>query len=193
MLYTIAGKLAQKTDNFAVVETSGIGFKIFVSERTLHSLPPLGVEVKFFSYLYGRENAFELYGFLSEEELVFFEMLNSVAGIGPKSALAILGVAELKDLAAAIKEGRPDLLTRASGIGRKTAERIIVELKSKVKAEKSEEAVRKMESDADIVEALVGLGYRKDQAKAALEKVGEKIVSLEERLKAALKILSARR
>jgi Holliday junction DNA helicase RuvA len=192
VIYSISGKLAAKGDHFAVVDAAGLGLKIFMNQRTLEKLPPLRSEVKFFTYLYLREDGLELYGFLMEEELKFFELLISVAGVGPKSALNILDVAELKELAAAVKESRPDLLTRASGIGRKTAERIILELKGKVQAEKSSLTVGRMETDADLVEALVGLGYRREQAKAALQMVDEKVANLEERLKAALKILSGK-
>ena len=193
MIYSISGKLAVKSEHFAVVDAAGLGLKIFTNTRTLEVLPPAGLPVKFFTHLHLREDGLELYGFLSEEEVNFFGLLISVSGIGPKSALSIMEIAELKNLAAAIKEERPDLLTRASGVGRKTAERIILELKTKVQAEKSELAVGKMETDADLVETLVGLGYRREQAKAALGKVDEKTVDLEERLKATLKILSSKR
>lgn len=192
MLYSVSGKLGLKSEHFAVVDAAGLGLKVFTNGRTLGALPATGAAVKFFCHLHMREDGLELYGFLTEEELKFFELLISVSGVGPKSALSIMEVAELKNLAAAIKEGRPDLLTRASGVGRKTAERIILELKSKVHAEKSELAVGKMEADADLVETLVGLGYRREQAKAALGKVDEKITNLEGRLKAALKVLGGR-
>ncbi len=192
MFYNVSGKLTAKMGGFAVIDAAGLGLKIFISSRTAERLPPTGSNLKLFSHLHVREDAMELYGFLSEEELRFFELLISVSGVGPKSAIAILNIAEIKDLAAAIKENRPDLLTRASGIGRKTAERIVLELKTKVKAEKSDLTVGKMESDADIVETLAGLGYKREQAKAALARIDEKIIGLEERLKAALKILGGR-
>ncbi len=193
MIYSVSGQLASKHERFVVVEMAGIGLKIFVHQRTLISLPPIGGAVKFFTHLNVREDLLDLYGFLSQEESDFFQLLTSVSGVGPKSALAILDVAPMKDLMAAIKEGRPDLMTRASGIGSKTGERIILELRNKVKAEQSEESVKKMESDADIVETLTGLGYRRDEAKVALQKVDEKITSIEGRLKAALKILSGKK
>ncbi|MBI4085719.1 MAG: Holliday junction branch migration protein RuvA [Candidatus Liptonbacteria bacterium] len=193
MIYSVSGKLAATGKNFAVVEVAGIGIKIFVHQRTLTSLPPIDGAVKFFTHLNVREDLLDLYGFLSREESDFFQLLTSVSGVGPKSALAILDVAPMKELTAAIKEGRPDLMTRASGIGSKTGERIILELRNKVKAEQSEESVKKMESDADIVETLAGLGYRRDEVKIALQKVDDKIVSLEARLKAALKILSGKK
>lgn len=192
MIYSISGKLVLKSDRFAVVEAAGLGLKIFTNQRMLAELPQMGVGVKFFTHLHVREDALELYGFLTEAELGFFELLISVSGVGPKSALSVLEIDKLEKLTSAIKEGRPDLLTRASGVGRKTAERIILELKSKVRAEKSELTVGKMEADADLVETLVGLGYRRDQARAALTKVDEKIVNLEDRLKAALKVLGGR-
>jgi len=189
MIYSISGKLAEKKDSFVVVEVAGVGFKLTTHKRALSSLPPIGAEVKLFSHLHVREDILDLYGFLNEEELHFFELLISVSGVGPKSALSILEISELKELAAAIQENRPDLLTRASGIGRKTAERIILDLKGKVKSEMSGEAVKRMESDADIVETLTNLGYRREDAKAALQKLDKEVTGLELRLKAALKIL----
>jgi Holliday junction DNA helicase RuvA len=190
MIYSVSGKLALKGNNFVVIETGGLGLKLFVSEGTLKGLPAVGGSAKLFSYFHVRENGMELFGFLSDDELGFFEMLISVSGVGPKSALAILDVAPMGELSAAIKEGRPDLLTRASGIGRKTAERVIVELKTKVQSSKSGQVVEKMDVDGDLVEALSNLGYRREEARVAVGKVDAKIVGLEERLKAALGILS---
>jgi holliday junction DNA helicase RuvA len=194
MIYSVSGKLVLKSNNFVVIETGGLGMKLLVGERTIKELPPASAaekdrEVKLFSYLHVRENGMELYGFAREDELVYFEMLISVSGVGPKSALAILDVAPLEELSAAIKTGRPDLLTRASGIGRKTAERVIVELRTKVQSAKSGLVIEKMETDADLIEALSGLGYRREEARAALAKVDAKVVGVEDRLKAALALL----
>ena len=190
MLYSVSGKLAFKSGNFIVVEAGGLGIKLYASKQTRESLPPVGTSVKFFTFLYVREDIFDLYGFSSDEELTFFEMLISVSGIGPKSALNILDVAPLAELSAAIKEGRPDLLTRASGVGGKTAERVIVELRTKVQSSKSGLVVEKMQTDVDLVDALTGLGYRREEARAALGRVEVKVSGAEDRLKAALKILS---
>src|SRR3989338_9255844 len=118
MIYTLQGKLTKKGERCVVVEVHGVGFRVAMSERTLKALRRAGSEVKIFTHLHVREDALELYGFPTEEELRFFDLLNSVGGVGPKSALAVLDVAPLKELEAAIIEGRPDLLTRASGIGR---------------------------------------------------------------------------
>ncbi len=190
MIYSVSGKVVSRGDNFLIMEAAGVGFKIFTNQRTLAALPLEGNAAKLFCHLRVKEDGLDLYGFYDEHELHFFELLISVSGVGPRSGLAVLQVAELKHLAAAIKEGRPDVLTRASGIGRKTAERIIIELRGKVEAEKSESVVKKMEADSDLVETLVGLGYGRDQARSALSKVDEKVLDLETRLKAALKILS---
>jgi Holliday junction DNA helicase RuvA len=148
--------------------------------------------VKLFTHLNVKEDALDLYGFGTPDEMDFFELLISVSGVGPRSALAILDVGRLDELSAAIKEGRPDLLTRAAGIGRKTAERVILELRSKVESVKSGAVVEKMQTDSDLAEALTSLGYRRDEARTALEKVGEDVVGAENRLKAALKILSTK-
>jgi Holliday junction DNA helicase RuvA len=194
MIYSVSGKLALKEDGFVVVEVGGLGVKLYASKQTIGALPAAGrgAEIKFFSHLNVKEDALDLYGFSTQEELAFFELLISVSGVGPKSALAILDVGPLGELSAAIKEGRPDLLTRAAGVGRKIAERVILELKAKVKSVSSGAVVEKMQTDSDLVEALVSLGYRRDEARAALGKVDAAVTGTEDRLKAALRILSTK-
>lgn len=189
MVHSVKGKLAARGDRFVVVEVGGLGLKVSASASTIKGVAA-GGDVKLFTHLHVREDGLDLYGFLTEAELMFFEMLISVSGVGPRSALSIMDIARLDELSAAIKEGRPDLLTRASGIGTKTAERIIVELRSKVQSAKSGLVVEKMEGDADILEALVGLGYRREEARAAVAKIDPKVQGTEERLKAALAVLS---
>ena len=189
MLSTITGTVREKGDAFAVLEAAGLGFKLFTNHRTLAALPPMGETATLFVHLHVKEEGIELYGFTEEAERRFFELLLSVSGVGPRSALAVLRVADLTKLAAAIQEGRPDLLTQAAGIGRKTAERIILDLRGKVAADRSGAVVKNMESDADIMEALVGLGYRRGEAQAALNNVPAAVVGMEKRLKAALALL----
>ncbi len=191
MFYSISGKMGARAEGFAVVHAAGLGFKLRASRATLKALPPQGSDATLFTHLYVREDIFDLYGFATEAELGFFEMLIGVSGIGPKSALAILDIAPLTELKAAIKEGRPDLLTRATGVGRKTAERVIVELRGRVDSATSGLTVEKMETDADLIEALSSLGYRREEARAALLRVDAKLRGVEERLKAALAVLSA--
>jgi Holliday junction DNA helicase RuvA len=193
MIYSVSGKLVLKGVNFAVIEAGGLGLKIMMGGRTLAKLRGEDGAVKVFTHFHVREEAMDLYGFMDEEELAFFELLISISGVGPKSALAILDVARMDELSAAIKEGRPDLLTRASGIGHKTAERIIIELRGKVQSFKAGMVVEKMEADADLLEALSNLGYRREEARAALSKVDAKIVDVSDRLRGALNILSAKK
>lgn len=172
-----------------MLEVGGFGMKIFTTPEVLKELPAIGGKAKVFTSFIVKEDAFEIYGFSTVAELEFFELLNGVTGIGPKSALNILKVDKLERLIAAISEGKPDLLTKASGVGKKTAERAVLELRGKLKHEGSGELVGLMETDIDIVDALSNLGYTKQQAKTALLKVDKDIKSLEDRIRAALKIL----
>lgn len=188
MIYLLEGTTALLREQFAVVTTGGVGFKVFLSPRARAHVRE-GAEVKLFCHFYLREDAASLYGFLSEEELQMFEMLLGVSGIGPKSALGALGVAPLGNLRAAIKEGKAELLTKVSGIGRKSAERIILELRGKIGDSGAEGLVATMEFDSDIEDALLNLGYQKSEVRNALQKVDPALGGLEERLKAALKLL----
>ncbi len=188
MIYFVSGRLESKKANYVVVETNGIGYKIFVPMPIIKKLPDLGREVKLLTYFYVREDTMSLYGFLEEKELNFFKALVSISGVGPKTALGILSVAQVDNLVAAISRGESDLLQRSSGIGRKTAARIVVELKDKVFVEggTGEEIVKLMESDEDVYEALLSLGYSAKQAKIAMEKVNPKLKGVDARLKEAL-------
>ena len=156
-----------------MVEAGGLGLKLFASKLTLEALPALGTGVKFFCHLHVREDALDLFGFTSAGRAAnSLRCLFPSPASGPRSALAILDTGPLAELSAAIKENRPDLLTRAAGIGRKTAERVIMELRTKVQSSKCGAVVEKMQTDSDLVEALMSLGYHRDQARAALAQSG---------------------
>lgn len=189
MIHSLNGALASRKENFIVVENGGIGYKIIVNARTLESLPDEGNQVKFFCHLYVREDRLELYGFLTEKELRLFELFNSVSGIGPKLAIGLLGMDKAENIVAAIMENRPDLLTRVSGVGGKTAERIILELKNKIKPLAGAASAQQMEADFDAEEVLINLGYQKRTAREALNSLPKSIQKIEDRLKEALKIL----
>jgi Holliday junction DNA helicase RuvA len=189
MIYFLSGKIFKKSENFLVVKNNDIGFKIFVHKKIINSLE-VGQSAFLFIYFYFKENNVELYGFLDEKELEFFEMLNSVNGVVPKLALAILEKNDLKTLSLAIKNNKTEFLTKASGVGQKTAERIILELKNKIKIEDSEGLAQNLDIDFEIIEALVNLGYSKQQAKNAVLQVDSKFKTFEERFKQALKILN---
>lgn len=191
MIYSLSGKLVGKKENFVVLESGGIGFKVFLSQRAAQSLAQTGSNIKIFCSLFARENEpFELFGFLTEQELYLFEKLNTVSGIGPKTAMAILGVAPIEQLVAAINIGKTDLLTKASGIGKKTAERVVLDLKGKLDSgtvQQSSQTLQLMESDVELEETLLSLGYSRQQAKSAISKIDPKTSGFKDRLKEALK------
>jgi holliday junction DNA helicase RuvA len=187
MIHFISGALKAKNANHIVVEVGGVGFKIFPSRTVYDNLPSIGEKLELSAFLYVREDALELYGFTSDQELHLFEKLNSISGIGPKSALGILGITSADRLIAAIQEGKAELLTKVSGVGRKTAERIVLELKDKLKKEKAPHLVSLMESDVELEETLVSLGYTKRQAQDAIAKINPEVVGFKNRLKEALK------
>ena len=185
MLYSLSGKLIDRKENYAIIEVGGIGFKVFFSPRAAQILPHSGSNIKVFCSLYNRENEpFELFGFLSERELYLFEKLNTVSGIGPKTALALLGVAPIDQLPAAINAGKIELLTK------KTAERVVIDLKGKLDSGGSEATAQTlglMESDLELEDTLVSLGYTKQQAKAAIAKIDSKTSGFKDRLREALR------
>lgn len=192
MIHTLSGKLAERNDGYLVVETGGIGFKVMTNARTVTNAPA-GETVKLFTYLYVREDKMELYGFLDEGSLKLFELLNSVSGIGPRSALAILDIDSSENIIAAIAGKRPDILTRASGVGLKTAERVILELESRIRIPKGTKGMTEaMDINQEVEEALVGLGYGRAAVRQIVSKVGPEFKTLEDRLRQALKILGRR-
>jgi Holliday junction DNA helicase RuvA len=156
-------------------------------KNAVSALVNVGASLKLHTYLAVREDSLDLYGFPDAKSLELFERLISVSGIGPKSALAILGIAPVDQLAAAINEGRTELLTRVSGIGKKTAERVVLELKGKLSLTSSPQMLELMESDAELEETLSSLGFSRAQAKAAVSRVPKEITDFKARLKEALK------
>ncbi len=187
MIASLEGKITHRTDKFVIISVHGAGYRVFCSAATLKKIGQKDEQAKLFTHLYLRENLLDLYGFLTLEELEFFELLISVSGIGPKAALSVMMLASVKNLKEAIASGQKTLLTKVSGIGQRTAERIILELKSKVFASVSD--IKKLSSDSEAAEALASLGYTKSQAKKALEQVPEDISGVESRVKEALKIM----
>ncbi len=190
MIYSLFGKLIVKNSQFTVIEANGIGFKVFTSIKSFRQLPKIGSRLKLFCYSHFRQDGLELYGFLTEEELKIFESLNSISNVGPKIALKLLGSIKTGTLLAAINGGRAELLMKTSGIGKKTAERIILELRGKIKSGKYEEEAALTEADDDIETALKKMGYKPGEIKTALKNIPPKFSKIEERLKMALKILA---
>ena len=193
MIHSISGNLIFKSQNHIVVEAAGIGYKIFVSQRAYEELPKNGINIKVFCYhRIKQEEIPELYGFLTEKELEIFELLLTINGVGPKSALNILSAVKIDNFLAAVNQGRADLITDSWGIGKKKAEKIIMELKDKIKKSHLGADTVLLEIDNDLKNALKNLGYRQKEIEDALEQIPEKIKKTEERLKEALKFLNSR-
>jgi Holliday junction DNA helicase RuvA len=190
MIGFIEGKIEYSTDKYVLVDVSGIGYKIYISINTFKNLPEAGNKVKLFTRLYVREDIMDLYGFLNQEDLEFFELLISISGIGPKGALNILNVASVKTLKKAIANEESSILTKVSGIGKKTAEKIILELKNKVGGEFIDD---KFGADSEAIDALVSLGYRLQEAREALKKIPETTKEVGDKVRHALKILDKSR
>jgi holliday junction DNA helicase RuvA len=189
MIGSIKGKIILKTDKFLIVEASGVGYKISVSPDTLSKVDKTGGEIFLFIHTHVREDSFDLYGFLEHEELEFFEMLLNVSGIGPKGALAILGITSIETLKRAIGTGDTSYMTKISGIGKKTAEKIVIELRDKVGVAKEGTA---LQGEMDALEALRSLGYSQNEARDALKKVSTD-ADINTKIREALKILGGKR
>ena len=194
----IKGELAEKNIDSIVVEAAGVGYLIYIPTQYFDMLPDEGEDVKIYTYLCVREDAMILYGFLSKDDLEIFKLLITVSGIGPKGGLAILSTLPADDLRFAILSGDSKAISKAPGIGAKTAQRVILDLKDKLSLEeafelKSEHVSRQNENGSsgvknEAVQALVALGYASSEALKALN--GIEItddMDVETLLKAALK------
>lgn len=188
MITSIRGPVAHIKDNFLEIKCGSIDYKVFCSPKTLGAYS-LGQEVEIFTHLHVRENLLDLYGFQTRDERDFFELLISISGIGPKGAMGVLSAAPLLLLKKGIASGDTSILTRVSGIGQKTAQRIIIELKGKLPEVMSESGGESLREGGDVIEALIGLGYSRSQAQHALHEIPEKIEGVENKVKEALKIL----
>ena len=186
MLSYIKGKIIFRGKDFIIVKSNDIGFKIFV----LSNLNTENDEIELFTHLAVREDALTLYGFSNYEELELFELLISISGIGPKAGSGILSLADPKTVKVAIAKGDASILTRVSGIGKKTAERVILELGSKFSISDVnglEEKSKEINDQTDAVDALISLGYNVNEAKRALSEVPSEVKDIGERIKMALK------
>ncbi len=183
MIGSLRGRIISKGEKSVILETGGVGYKVSISPETLSKLKT-EEETFFFIHTHVREDSFDLYGFLDNGELEFFLMLLNVSGIGPKGALAILGVASIETLRKAISSSDLAYLTKISGIGRKTAEKILLELRDKVGAETE----GTLQGELDALEALKSLGYSQVEARDALKQI-DADTDTNTKVREALKIL----
>lgn len=196
MYQYIQGVLAEKTATALMLEVGGIGYQLQIPVSTFSALPAVGSSVRLWTHFVVREDAHSLYGFLTEEERQLFRSLVSVSGIGPKTALAALSGIPIQDLKRAIIDGNLVVLTGVSGIGRKTAERMVVELREKIVVEDTMSgAAAGSKSDSPVAEdslrALIELGYKKQSAQEAVQKALRQFdggkVSLPDLIRASLR------
>ncbi|MDO8481867.1 MAG: Holliday junction branch migration protein RuvA [bacterium] len=190
MIGHIEGEVRAVRPTFAIVSVGGVGYKIALTKEALAKLRPEKIAV-FWTHLAVREDALDLYGFGNEEELRIFELLLTVSGIGPKSALAVMDVASVETLRSAISQANATYLTEVSGIGKKTAGKIVLELKDKIGASAAESA-HALHGDQEAQEAMRALGYSQNEAREALRKVPRSVVNSNDRLREALKIIGGK-
>ena len=197
MISYIKGMLEIKSKDYIVIDVGGIGYKIFMSETAINELEK-GTEVKVFTYMRVREDDISLYGFLNNEELVTFELLISVGGVGAKSAITILSNITPSKFALAVITNDVNTLKKLPGIGAKTAARIILELKDKMKTEQSieeskdeeiKEAIVLDNKANDALEALCVLGYTRKDVEKVLSNIDTNKLKVEEIIKQGLKYL----
>lgn len=188
MIARLTGKVVEVEPGNLVLDVGGVGY--FVATTTTTGMK-VGVELSLHTYLAVRENALDLYGFKEKEELFMFYELNKIPKIGPKTALQILSQVDLVTLKKAVASEDPSYLTKMSGIGKKSAEKIVMGLKDSLgDMVLEDDGVRADDSDSDVIDALVTLGYSQRDALTALQKVSKDAEGTNERIKQALKELS---
>lgn len=191
MIARIEGIIVHIDTKFIIVDVSGVGYKLSITNENISS-SVLGEHTTFWVHTAVRENSIDLYGFKSINEMSFFELLLDVSGIGPRGALSILSIAPIDTLKRAIATGDTGYLNKVSGIGKKTAEKIIIELRDKLKDFKHDETPGLLRDESDIIEALKSLGYSQNESRDALKQVPPATVGTNARIKEALRLLGTR-
>lgn len=200
MFAYIKGNLEGKANNYIVIDVSGIGYKIFMSETAIENIGEIGDLVKVYTHYHVREDDISLYGFLTNEELRMFELLISVSGVGAKSAITMLSNISPSSFALAVISNDTVKLTKIPGIGAKTAARIILELKDKLKTEETinnsktnkevREAIKDDNKVSEAISALQVLGYNRKEIEKAFEKLEKDTLSVEDLIRKGLTNLS---
>jgi len=193
MIASIHGKLESLGADWAIINVNGVGFQVYMPTSTLGTLGATGGEVHLQTHLVMREDSATLYGFGTAEELELFQILISVSGLGPRLALAVLSSMSVEQASMAIATGSTDLLTTVPGIGKRMAERLIVELKDKIGAGLiSAPATQLAQENADVIAALTSLGYSLAEASRAVTNLPSSDLNLEEKIKLALQYFSSK-
>ena len=191
MIGSLSGKIVDRRGGALIVDVSGVGYQVFVSAYTFGKTAGTE-EITLHTHTHVREQEITLYGFVTKDELTIFEALISVSGIGPKAALNILSVAEPDAIRTAIAQKDTSILTKVSGVGKKTAERVVIELENKVSAV-SDDTAEGVSADSDAIDALTSMGYSVSEARDALVSVDKDVTDVGEKVRAALKNLGAKK
>lgn len=186
MIGKLSGTFGGLSDGMTLIEVGGVGYTVRLPAQPGQAPWQAGSDISLFIHTAVRDDAIDLYGFLTQEELRFFKQLMSVSGIGPKTALGIMSVADTQTLKRAIAKGDASALTKVFGIGKKNAERMVVELRDKLGTEVAADPTSAVHDDA--AEALMALGYKADEARRALKEV-DPALETRERLASALRYL----
>jgi len=191
MIGKLTGEFAGTTpDGAALVDVGGVGYVVRLPAQAGDSRGTPGERVSFYIHTAVREDAIDLYGFETEEALAFFKQLMQVSGVGPKTALGIMSVAEVSSLKRAIAQSDSVTLVKVYGIGKKSAERLVVELRDKIKLEvPAPGSAPYAEDDTEVIEAMLALGYRADESRKILKEIPPTIRGTRERIAAALRHL----
>ena len=192
MINYLSGTIQAKQENSLTLNVNGVGYQIFVTPEVL-SKSKLKQKKDFFCYLKVAENIMQLYGFEKQQQKSFFELLLSVSGVGPKSALHTLSIAKVNEIKSSILNQDPAVLTRVSGIGQKTAEKIVVELKNKIKDVALSSPAGSVTASAEAFDALKNLGYSNSEIRHTLRNLPAKIKDEDEIIKYALKNLGKKK
>lgn len=190
MIAFLSGSVVDRGDSSVVVGVSGVGYEVFVTDYTFGKVASME-DVSFFIHTHVKEDVLALYGFLHKNELMMFRLLLSVSGVGPKAALGILSVTDVGTLSASISAKDVSVLTKVSGIGKRTAERIVLDLETKIGRFSSDGSGYKEESDA--IDALSGMGYSVSEARDALSMVPKTVSDVGEKIRMALRVLGQKR
>jgi Holliday junction DNA helicase RuvA len=190
MISFLRGKILNKGQGFIIIDINDVGYQVFVNPTHYTELE-INQDIECYTHQHVREDSLDLYGFKTLEDLELFEMLLSISGVGPKSALGVLAIASVDDVKDSISRGDSELLTKVSGIGKKTAERVVLELREKIGGLSigidSNGARRTGSASVDEIDALMALGYSLQQAREALKQVNSSIKDSGERIREALK------
>lgn len=187
MIAYVSGNIIAKREGFLILDVQGVGYKVFVSGRTLDKIAENQQGVKLFCHLHVRENTMDLYGFLTLEELELFEMIDNISGIGPKASLQVAALGSSAELKKAIEAKDEKFFSGVHGIGKKKIQKIILELTGKF--EELNSLGRERQEDREVINALVNLGFSQAQAKHAVSQVPQSAKTLEQRIRAAFKVM----